>query len=152
MNIQYSVKPFSDLTTQELYEILALRIEVFIVEQYCPFQDLDGKDQQCLHFIGRDEAGRLATYVRLVPPGVSYDTYSSIGRVCTAEFARGKGMGKQLMLAAITAIYELYPNTSIKIGAQKYLTGFYESVGFRLLPNTDYLEDKIIHVQMMWRE
>ncbi|HMR91520.1 MAG TPA: GNAT family N-acetyltransferase [Chitinophagaceae bacterium] len=143
--IVWQIKPFQDLTPDELYAILLLRSAIFVVEQQCVFLDMDNKDQQCLHLMGfrNDE---LVAYTRLVPPGVSYE-YPSIGRVVTASGERGKGTGKELMKKSILEIQKLYGNTPIRIGAQVYLLNFYQGLGFQ--PSGEvYDEDGIDHIEM----
>ena len=139
------LKTFDSLTLQELYAILRLRTEVFVVEQNCVFQDMDNKDQQCYHLMGWQD-GQLNAYTRLVPPGVSYKE-PSIGRVVTSPVARGNGTGKLLMEKSIEEIIQLYGKTPIKIGAQLYLKKFYESLGFSQTSNK-YDEDGIDHIEM----
>lgn len=139
------LKTFDSLTLQELYAILRLRTEVFVVEQNCVFQDMDNKDQQCYHLMGWKD-GQLNAYTRLVPPGVSYKE-PSIGRVVTSPVARGNGTGKLLMEKSIEEIIQLYGKTPIKIGAQLYLKKFYESLGFSQTSNK-YDEDGIDHIEM----
>lgn len=146
--LKYECKPFAELTPAELYEAMALRQEVFIVEQNCPYLDADGKDLQSWHLLGRDEAGVLLAYVRILPIGVSYPEYPSIGRVVTSPSARGKGYGKELMEVAIETLYRLFGPSPIKIGAQTYLLKFYESLGFRST-GEEYLEDGIPHTKMV---
>lgn len=144
--INWILKKFDDLTPHELYAILQLRNEVFVVEQNCVFQDADDKDQHCFHYMGWKD-GFLAAYVRIVPPGVSYE-YPSIGRVVNSPKARGAGIGKQLMQNAIHKTHELFGGTPVKIGAQLYLKKFYESMGFQQIGEI-YLEDGIEHIYMM---
>ena len=139
------LKTFDSLTLQELYAILRLRTEVFVIEQNCVFQDMDNKDQQCYHLMGWKD-GQLNAYTRLVPPGVSYKE-PSIGRVVTSPVARGNGTGKLLMEKSIEEIIQLYGKTPIKIGAQLYLKKFYESLGFSQTSNK-YDEDGIDHIEM----
>lgn len=139
------LKTFDSLTLQELYAILRLRTEVFVIEQNCVFQDMDNKDQQCYHLMGWKD-GQLIAYTRLVPPGVSYKE-PSIGRVVTSPVARGNGTGKLLMEKSIEEIIQLYGKTPIKIGAQLYLKKFYESLGFSQTSNK-YDEDGIDHIEM----
>jgi ElaA protein len=145
--MQYECKAFEGLSLQDLYELLALRQEVFIVEQDCPYLDADGKDPDSWHLLGRDEQGRLAAYARILPPGLSYEDYPAIGRVVTAPFCRGKGHGKDLMKAAIAHCISLFGDRAIKISAQTYLLKFYESLGFRST-GEEYLEDGIPHTAM----
>jgi ElaA protein len=142
----WTLKPFNELTAKELYNILQLRNEVFIVEQNCPYQDLDNKDLRAWHLMGMQD-GNLLAYSRLLAPGISYSE-SSIGRIVSSPSARKKGIGKKLMLESIDQIRNLFQTDTIRIGAQLYLQKFYESFGF----NTDsdiYLEDDIPHIQML---
>lgn len=144
--IQWTIKDFNDLTPSELYAILQLRNEVFVVEQNCVFQDADDKDQHCKHLMGWLE-GRLVAYTRLVPPGVSY-TEPSIGRVITSPSVRRTGAGKELMKRSIDAVKVLYGNIPQRIGAQLYLKEFYASFGF-IVAGEIYLEDGIEHIEMV---
>jgi ElaA protein len=148
MNITWYHKHFNDLSSTELYQILQLRNEVFIVEQNCPFQDLDDKDFKCFHLIGFDtDSQKIMAYTRIVPASVSYEEVS-IGRVVTSPQARGGGIGKKLMQKSIELLEELYGGVSIKIGAQYYLKKFYESFGFQQVEEI-YLEDGIEHILMI---
>lgn len=148
MNITWYYKHFKNLSTTELYQILQLRNEVFIVEQNCPFQDLDDKDIKCYHLMGFDtDSQKVMAYTRIVPAGISYDE-ASIGRVVTAPLARGNGIGKQLMKNSIELLEELYGGISIKIGAQLYLKKYYESFDFQQIEEV-YLEDGIEHILMI---
>lgn len=148
MEIHYHCQPFSALTLETLYEVLALRQAVFIVEQHCPYLDADGKDFLGWHLLGRTTDGRLATYVRILPKGVSYADYASIGRVITAPFARGQGLGRPLMQTAIEWAHRQWPTASLKLSAQAHLQNYYESVGFQAQGQV-YLEDGIPHVGMV---
>lgn len=148
MNITWYHKHFKELNTTELYQILQLRNEVFIVEQHCPFQDLDDKDLKCYHFIGFDtDSQKVMAYTRIVPAGISFEE-ASIGRVVTSALARNEGIGKQLMSKSIELLEEFYGSVSIKIGAQLYLKKFYESFGFQQVEEV-YLEDGIEHILMI---
>ncbi len=148
MQIAWTLKTFSELTLDELYALLKLRNEVFIVEQNCPFPDLDGKDQHCYHLLGFSEESRsLVAYTRIVPPGIIYEG-ASIGRVVTALGVRQYGVGRELMRRSITGVENLYGSGPIQIGAQLYLQKFYESFGFRQLGDI-YLEDGIEHIGMV---
>jgi ElaA protein len=146
--IQFSCLPFSRLSPHELYEIMALRQEVFVVEQNCPYLDADGKDPDSWHLMGRDQTGKLICYTRLLPPGLSYPGYASIGRVVSAPSARGTGAGKILMRRSIDLCRHLFDSRPIKIGAQSYLLQFYEGFGFRSTGEA-YLEDGIPHTKMI---
>lgn len=148
MQLQYKCKHFDELTGHELYQILQLRQIVFVVEQNCAYLDADGKDIHAHHLMGTDADGHLHTYTRLLPEGISYDGYVSIGRVINSPTVRGKGYGKELMQVSIKKIREIYPGYPIKIGAQAYLKSFYESFGFVDI-NISYLEDGIPHLKMV---
>jgi ElaA protein len=144
--ISWQVKTFDSLTPHELYAILRLRSEVFVVEQNCVFQDMDNKDQNCYHLMGWKN-GILIAYTRLVPPGISYNE-ASIGRVVTSSVARGSGAGKLLMQKSIEELEKLCGKGIIKIGAQLYLKKFYESFGFKQTGDV-YDEDGIDHIHMI---
>lgn len=144
--ITWILKPFDSLTVNELYAILRLRSEVFVVEQNCVFQDMDKKDQQCHHMMGW-KGNLLAAYTRLVPPGISYEQ-ASIGRVVTSPLARGGGLGKTLMEKSMEELTNLYGPGIIKIGAQLYLKKFYQSFGFKQIDDI-YDEDGIDHIHMI---
>ncbi|SHF82618.1 GNAT family N-acetyltransferase [Flavisolibacter ginsengisoli] len=146
MSTQWVLKTFEALTPFELYAILQLRNEVFVVEQNCVFQDADDKDQASWHLMGM-QGDRLVAYTRLVPPGVSYNE-PSIGRVVTAPKVRGTGIGKELMQQSINECYRLFGEQPIKIGAQYYLKQFYGSLGFEQVSEI-YLEDGIEHIYMV---
>lgn len=143
--IKWESKSFDELTNEELYKILQLRMEVFVVEQNCVFQDCDDKDQQSFHFSGWQQ-NKLVAYTRLVPPGLIYEE-ASIGRVVSSPSVRGSNIGKELIKGSIAELYKLFNKTPIKIGAQLYLKKFYESFGF--VPCSDiYDEDGIDHIKM----
>ena len=144
--MKWILKPFVDLTSKELYAILQLRNEVFIVEQNCPYQDCDNKDLNAFHLMGIQE-DRLMAYSRLLAPGISYSE-SSIGRVVTSPSVRKTGIGKKLMAESIGQIKKFFKTDSIRIGAQFYLKKFYESFGFTQEGDI-YLEDNIPHIHML---
>lgn len=148
MTLTYTCKPFYELRLDELYDILKARQEVFVVEQNCPYQDADDKDKYGYHFMGKDDNGLIHCYTRLLPPGISYPGYCSIGRVINRMTVRGQGHGKKLMEESIKKIKQLYPGTPIKIGAQTYLQRFYENFGFVDI-GQPYLEDGIPHLIMV---
>jgi ElaA protein len=143
--INWYSKAFANLTPHELYAILQLRTEVFVVEQNCVFQDMDGKDEHCDHIMGWDGDKLIATS-RIVPPGVAYE-FPSIGRIVTSPAARGQSAGKALVNKSIEALNKLFGNSTIRIGAQLYLKKFYESFGFEQSGDV-YDEDGIDHIQM----
>ena len=146
MQIHWQLKKFEDLSPFELYAILQLRNEVFVVEQNCVFQDADDKDQPSYHFMGW-QSDKLVAYTRIVPPGISYEE-ASIGRVVTSPAVRKSGAGKLLMQRSKEELYKLYGSVPIRIGAQFYLKKFYESLGF-VQTSDIYLEDGIEHIYML---
>ena len=139
-------KKFSELTTNELYAILQLRSEVFVVEQDCVYQDLDFKDQQALHVIGYKD-DKIVAYTRIFKPGYYFEN-ASIGRVVVAKNERKYGFGHVIMKASIEAIQENFKVNTIKISAQTYLKKFYESHEFSKI-GKEYLEDGIPHIGMI---
>lgn len=145
-NAIWSIKPFSELSQGELYDILRLRTEVFVVEQACIFQDMDNLDQGAVHVQGRIGNTLVAT-ARILEPGVAYEE-PSIGRVVNAQKFRKKGIGIALMKTAIEETERLYGKYPIKIGAQLYLKRFYEGFGFQQC-SEPYLEDNIQHIKMI---
>ena len=144
--MNWTLKKFEALTPYELYAILRLRTEVFVVEQNCVFQDMDNKDQLAYHLMGW-ENNKLIAYTRLIPPHLSYEE-PSIGRVVTSASARGSGIGRKLMEKSIEEVIRLYGKTPIKLGAQLYLKKFYESLGF-IQSGDIYDEDGIDHIEMI---
>lgn len=147
MNLHWTLKKFEDLNPVELYRILQLRNEVFVVEQNCPYQDADNKDLKAHHFMGW-HGDILVAYTRLIPPGISY-TEASIGRVVSSPKYRGTGAGRALMELSIQNTLILFNCNTIKIGAQLYLKKFYESLGFAQCSG-EYLEDNIPHIEMIF--
>lgn len=140
-------KSFRQLTTDELYELLRVRSDVFVVEQNCVYQDLDGDDQKAIHlWLTQDD--KVVALARVCPAG-THMTEISIGRVITTE--RGKGYGKQIMLYAIRSAIEHFGATLIDIEAQEYAKGFYEGVGFKQSSDT-FMLDGIPHIKMTWRK
>ena len=139
-------KTFKELTTDELYAILQLRSEIFVVEQNCVYQDIDYKDQKALHIMGF-QGDALVAYTRLFKPG-DYFEYASIGRVLVKAGERHLKYGYDIMKASISAIEEHYHETKIKISAQTYLREFYNNLGFTQV-GVDYLEDGIPHIGMI---
>ncbi|AKQ67806.1 ElaA protein [Myxococcus hansupus] len=144
-------KSFQTLLLDELYDVLALRQEVFVVEQRSIYQDVDGYDRGAEHLLLHDEVqGKrlLAAYLRILPPGLKYTEASSLGRVVTSPRARGLGLGRELVARGIARLESLYPEAPIHIGAQHYLQRFYEGFGFQARGDV-YDEDGIPHVDMV---
>ncbi len=147
--ISWTYKPFSLLTTEELYKILQLRADVFVVEQNCVYRDADDKDQDSYHLCGWEER-QLAAYARILPPDISY-TEASIGRVLTNAAFRRKGSGKELMEKAVELTLQQFDVDTIRIGAQLYLQKFYTELGF-IQTSDVYLEDGIEHIEMLYKK
>ena len=145
MNIEWKIKRFEALSVQELYDLLQLRSEVFVVEQNCVYQDIDGKDYKALHLIGV-ESGITVAYARLFKPN-DYFEQASIGRVIVKETHRDKKLGHVLTREAIAEIRTHFDAEKITISAQLYLKKFYESHGF-VQTSEMYLEDDIPHIEM----
>ncbi|NOH70616.1 GNAT family N-acetyltransferase [Vibrio pectenicida] len=145
--ISWQLLTFEQLTTKQLYQVLKLRVDVFVVEQACPYPELDEKDcySHVHHLLGSIN-GELIAYARLLPQNVCYQSVS-IGRVATAKTHRGAGLGHSLIKKAITESHRLWPNEDIEIGAQAHLESYYNQHGFERTSNT-YLEDGIPHIDM----
>lgn len=137
---------FTDLSPAQLYAILQLRSQVFVVEQNCVYQDLDGKDALALHLIG-EKNGKIVAYARLFRAG-DYYPHASIGRVAICAHERGHGYGHAILKASIQTIREVFKEAVIEIGAQAYLEKFYETHGFKATGEA-YLEDGIPHLKMI---
>lgn len=145
MTITWQTKPFDELSIHELFDCLELRQTVFVVEQACPYPDIDAKDLNAWHLIGRMDH-RIIAYARLLEPGVSYPQ-ASIGRVVIAHDARGLKLGRALMQQALNEMEQLFPEQDVQIGAQERLCHFYLSLNFKPVSDT-YLEDGIPHIDM----
>lgn len=144
--MKIKVKTFEELTIHELYEVLALRAEVFVVEQDCVYQDIDGKDQKAIHVLGYKNE-KLVAYTRCFDQGIYFEE-ASIGRVIVKQNERKYGYGHDIMKASIEEIEDRFKVTTIKISAQQYLTKFYESHQFKQI-GEGYLEDGIPHIAMI---
>lgn len=144
--IQWSVFDFSELDTQLLYHILKLRVDIFVVEQNCPYPELDGQDPDAVHIVGRQVDGTLVAYARILPPGG--DGVPHVGRVLVAEEHRGNGLGKRVMEEAFRMLLQRYGSTRSAIAAQTHLQQFYTDLGY-VRTGEDYLWDGIPHVDMV---
>jgi len=146
MNTTWQFGSFDALSNHDLYALLKARQDVFVLEQQCLYPDFDGLDQGAHHLLGwRD--GRLAAYLRILAPGAKY-TEMSIGRVLTSEFARGTGIGRELVGLGVEHAVKLYPGHRIRIGAQAHLENFYGGFGFVRISDV-YDEDGIPHIDML---
>lgn len=145
--MNWTLKTFDQLSTDEFHDILQLRIDVFVVEQDCPYSELDGKDRRAYHFYGRNDQGQVIAYTRIFRPG-EYFEQPAIGRVVVDSNHRGDGTGYELMRRTLEHMQKLFGDSDIKIGAQKYLVSFYEKLAFTST-GEEYMEDGIPHVYMI---
>jgi len=149
----WKTKKFTELSLDQLYDLLKLRVDVFVVEQTCFYPDLDSdmklldRHPQTLHLLGYQDE-RMVAYLRILPRGESYPEYVSIGRVVTASKARGAGLGHELMSEGISQCQQYFPNENIKISAQQHLKAYYQQHGFTQVSEM-YLEDNIPHIAMI---
>jgi ElaA protein len=144
---RWVIKPYLDLTLDELYQALRLRSEVFVVEQSCVYNDLDGRDSKAWHLLGWRE-NELIAYVRIFPVGARFEEESSIGRVATSKTVRGQGQGRLAMVISMRWLQKISPNANLRIFAQSYLKSFYESLGFQVVSEEER-EDGIPHYWMV---
>ncbi|MEO7216665.1 MAG: GNAT family N-acetyltransferase [Gemmatimonadaceae bacterium] len=138
---------FDEISARDLYDCIALRTAVFIIEQNCAYQDTDGIDSVSHHLWTRADDGSVAAYLRVVPPGAKY-VEPSLGRIITSARARGTGLGRALVREGISRVESLYGPCAIRIGAQRYLLKFYEQLGF-VSTGFEYDEDEIPHTEML---
>lgn len=146
--LEITVKTFEELTTKELYDLLQLRSEVFVVEQDCVYQDIDGKDEKALHLLGYKH-NKLVAYTRLFKPGY-YFNEASIGRVVVKEDERKHNYGYTIMEGSIKAIKNNFNTSEIRISAQTYLKRLYNNLNFKEV-GEEYLEDGIPHINMLYK-
>lgn len=146
-DLTWSWAHFGELSPRDLYDILALRASVFVVEQHCAYQDPDGIDPLAHHLWTRDTDGEMAAYLRVVPPSIKY-AEPSLGRIVTAPRARRTGLGRAVVYEGIARLEKLYGPVPIRIGAQRYLLRFYQELGF-VSTGHDYDEDGIPHTEML---
>lgn len=144
--MEWSLKTFEELSTHEIYQILKARVDVFVVEQACAYEEIDNYDQQSTHLFLRTE-DKLVAYVRLVPKQTKFNEVS-IGRVLVVKEFRGKGYAKAIMEKAISHLINEWEENVIKIQAQYYLNDFYSSLGFKQITDV-YLDDGLPHIDMI---
>lgn len=149
IQMAWELKPFARLTADEVYEVLKLRVDVFVVEQACPYPEIDGRDRhpETLHLIGKTAGKEILAYLRILPPGLSF-TPAGIGRVVVAKSIRGRGICTVMVKKALDHINQVWPGEAIGISAQVYLKAFYASHGFKPVSES-YLEDGIPHIDMI---
>jgi ElaA protein len=145
--LHYEIKHFDQLDLPTFYDLISLRIEIFVIEQNCLYQDLDGKDKKAFHIIGRDENGMVKATARILPSGVSYVEHS-IGRVAVHIDHRMEGEGRKMMNHCLAFMNAEFGAVAIRLSAQKHLEHFYASLGFHST-GKEYLEDGIPHVEML---
>lgn len=148
MHLEWQIKPYADLSTNEFHDIIALRMKAFVVEQNCAYLDLDGKDKKCYHLICRDGLGEVVATARILPQGLSYDEVA-IGRVVIDDTIRGKGVGHELMERCMKYAEAEFGKVPIRISAQKHLEDYYGKHKF-VSTGKEYLEDDIPHVEMLY--
>ena len=146
-SLNWHIKKFKDLSVDDLYNIVQLREQVFVVEQDCVFLDADGLDLQAAHIFTKNDIGHILAYLRVLPPGIPYNE-PSIGRVVVEKESRGQYLGKELMLLGIDYTKKQYPGFNIRIAAQLYLDSFYTSLGFKA-EEAPFLLDGINHQYML---
>lgn len=148
--LSFSQKKFDKLSLQELHDIYALRSEVFVVEQDCVYQDIDGKDLSSIHVLGFENK-KLVAYARILDEGLSYSNYASIGRIVVSPPYRGKNIGHSLVEFSVKTTKKIYEQKPIKISAQAHLENFYKKHHFKTT-GENYLEDGIPHIAMIYEE
>ena len=146
--MKWKIKEFNELDLIEAYKMFALRIDVFVIEQNCPYQDLDGKDERAFHVLGLDSENEVVATARILPPGVGYKEVA-IGRVVTAKSIRPLKKGHELMEKCMDFIAIKYPDENIKLSAQSHLVNYYGRHGF-IETGKNYLEDGIPHSEMIY--
>ena len=147
MNPEWHLLSWNELSADDLHDILKLRVDVFVVEQDCPYPEIDGKDRDSIHLLARANDDIVA-YLRIVPPGLAYEEVA-IGRVIVDDRFRGKGLGHELMERAMAAIEETYGRVPVRLGAQEHLVRYYQKHKF-VTAGESYLEDGIPHIEMLY--
>ena len=149
LDLQWKCSLFHQLDTQQLYELMKLRVDIFVVEQHCAYPELDNKDihPDTRHLLAYASEATLIAYARLLPPTLSYPE-ASIGRFAVHDSARRQGIGTELLTHSIKEVNHLWPNSDIRISAQDYLQDFYSNAGFNKVSDV-YLEDGIPHIEML---
>ena len=148
MKFEHQVKSFQELSLEEFHDIIALRIQIFIIEQNCPYQEVDGKDKLAHHLFFKNEMDEIIAVTRILPQGISY-TEVAIGRVVVHEDYRGTGLGNQLMADSMNFVKDEYGKVPVRLSAQKHLENYYGNHGFKST-GKEYLEDGIPHVEMLY--
>ncbi len=148
MKFEHQVKSFQELSLEEFHDIIALRIQIFIIEQNCPYQEVDGKDKLAHHLFFKNEMDEIIAVTRILPQGIYYAEVA-IGRVGVHEDYRGTGLGNQLMADSMNFVRDKYGEVPVRLSAQKHLENYYGNHGFKST-GKEYLEDGIPHVEMLY--
>ena len=148
MTFVHQVKSFNELSLEEFHDIIALRIQIFVIEQDCPYQELDGKDKIAFHLFFKNTSNEVIAATRILPKGAAYEEVS-IGRVVVHESSRGTGLGNQLMADSMQFVKEKFGEVAVRLSAQKHLEKYYGNHGFTST-GKEYLEDGIPHVEMLY--
>ena len=148
MKFEHQVKSFLELSLEEFHDIIALRIQIFIIEQNCPYQEVDGKDKLAHHLFFKNEMDEIIAVTRILPQGISYEEVA-IGRVVVHDEYRGTGLGNQLMADSMNFVRDKYGEVPVRLSAQKHLENYYGNHGFKST-GKEYLEDGIPHVEMLY--
>ena len=148
MKFEHQVKSFQELSLEVFHDIIALRIQIFIIEQNCPYQEVDGKDKLAHHLFFKNEMDEIIAVTRILPQGISCNEVA-IGRVVVHENYRGTGLGNQLMAESMKFVRDKYGEVPVRLSAQKHLEHYYGNHGFKST-GKEYLEDGIPHVEMLY--
>lgn len=149
MNFTKFIKHFSDLSLEHFHDIIALRIKIFVIEQDCPYQDLDGKDKLAYHLFYTNDKHEVIAATRILEQNISYKEVS-VGRVVVDQGCRGSGMGHEIMKQSMAFVMQKFGAVDVRLSAQKHLENYYEKHGFKST-GKEYLEDGIPHVEMLFR-
>ncbi|MEJ6505911.1 MAG: GNAT family N-acetyltransferase [Crocinitomicaceae bacterium] len=149
MNFNKFIKKYSDLDLDDFHDIIALRIKIFVIEQDCPYQDLDGNDKLAFHLYFKDTENQIVAATRILPQNIAYNEVS-IGRVVVDKNSRGNGLGHELMKQSMVFVERQFGATDVRLSAQKHLENYYEKHGFTST-GKEYLEDGIPHVEMLFK-
>ena len=149
MNFRKFIQPYTELNLDDFHDIIALRIKIFVIEQDCPYQDLDGNDKLAFHLYFKDEKNQIVAATRILPQNIAYDEVS-IGRVVVDKSSRGTGLGHELMEQSMVFVQSQFGAADVRLSAQKHLENYYEKHGFKST-GKEYLEDGIPHVEMLFK-
>ncbi|MEJ6589819.1 MAG: GNAT family N-acetyltransferase [Crocinitomicaceae bacterium] len=149
MNFRKFIQAYTELNLDDFHDIIALRIKIFVIEQDCPYQDLDGNDKLAFHLYFKDEKNQIVAATRILPQNIAYDEVS-IGRVVVDKSSRGTGLGHELMEQSMVFVQSQFGAADVRLSAQKHLENYYEKHGFKST-GKEYLEDGIPHVEMLFK-